>query len=482
MSQCGCIDVSDFINPTVATATPVYSNILMTIHYEGNTVSATPDHPFFVVEKNDFVPLEDIQSGMHLKGKDNYYSIDSITRANDAWVMDIAPNEELSYYVGEEPILTSMNNGCDFLLRQALLIARKDPENYTKLFEAANTNAELFHKLLEKLPQGQAGALFDELANWDADAINSFIAALNKADRTLSGAHISTKIDQLNKDILEKWYILYEAKTLPRKRFDFDFLNSKTIEEIKSIAKKGSSNLADAVGKSKIITKLDALGDLTHAKNFVNSLDAVADASLLSKVDNLTNDELLKLEKFYSNLSLPGNFKTLGKLNFEQVAVLGDFGTIKIKYKNGLPNFKEVSPNMNFVDGSSSKFKYSSESLNGGKLNSSDFKSANEALAKKMGVEKVNGKWPKLNSEGYLQNGNYRWKKTGPNFSLNFELKINGKWKKMTWHHFEDGKTMFPVPTDIHNNSLFRHSGGKSIIDYGDKVSLKGKLFVFEGF
>lgn len=37
-------------------------------------------------------------------------------------------------------------------------------------------------------------------------------------------------------------------------------------------------------------------------------------------------------------------------------------------------------------------------------------------------------------------------------------VKINGKWRKITWHHHEDGKTLIPVDSDIHGAT--KHTGG----------------------
>jgi len=43
------------------------------------------------------------------------------------------------------------------------------------------------------------------------------------------------------------------------------------------------------------------------------------------------------------------------------------------------------------------------------------------------------------------------------------EIKQNGQWIKYTWHHFEDGRNMFPVPHTIHSSVI--HTGGASVID-----------------
>ncbi len=249
-------------------------------------------------------------------------------------------------------------------------------------------------------------------------------------------------------------------------------VNGNIVEESVEIRKYGNEVrvVANLSGKSNIIAKLNALGDLIHAKNFVNSLDDVVDASLLAKLEKLTNKQLQGLDDFYSAIKFPQGYS--GQLNYTATKII-DGQTVSITYKNGLPDLDAYSPILNFTDGSvPSKFKFEATNLNGG---STDFSKANSSLAKKFGIEKSGGSWPAKDSKGYLISGNYRWKPT----SSQFELFENNKWVKYTWHHFEDGKTMLPVKSKIHTGNLggFPHSGGKSIIKNG----LKG-LFEFISF
>jgi len=53
-------------------------------------------------------------------------------------------------------------------------------------------------------------------------------------------------------------------------------------------------------------------------------------------------------------------------------------------------------------------------------------------------------------------------------------LDDNGNWITQTWHHHENGKDLFPVPSKVHNSGEggFRHSGGDTVTN-GDP-SLKG--------
>lgn len=231
------------------------------------------------------------------------------------------------------------------------------------------------------------------------------------------------------------------------------------------------SNLANTVGKSKIITKLDALGDLSFAKKFVNSLDEVADAPLLSKLDELDNTQLGNLNTFYKNRPSPAGF---GPDDFNFTATKTINGkSVSIEYKYGFPNFHKTSycPEISYANGSTGKFKFEANDLTG--TGKSDFNRANEALLDKIGLSKSN---PKVN--GYHQNGNYRWNGT----STQFELKnANGGWDKYTWHHIEDGKNMTPILSSVHSPGAgqggFVHPGGNAIIQGGIK-----DIFKFTGF
>ncbi len=227
--------------------------------------------------------------------------------------------------------------------------------------------------------------------------------------------------------------------------------------------------LAEAVGKSKIIAKLNNLvGDFTHAKNFVNSLDDVADASLLAKLDNLPNAKLQKVDDYYKSLDHPSGFG--GQMDYTTTKVI-EGQSVSMTYKNGMPDMRSYSPELSFPSGTK-KFKYESTNLTGG---SADFRNANTALANEFGIFKTNNKWVK-NADGFIGNGSYKWKPGTQQFQLK---NTNGGWDDYTWHHFEDGQTIFPVKTSIHSKNAggFPHSGGKSIII----KELQG-LFEFLGF
>lgn len=251
-------------------------------------------------------------------------------------------------------------------------------------------------------------------------------------------------------------------------------IGDDVVEQSVEIRKYGNDVrvVAKSMDKSSVIAKLEAIGNLTQAKNFVNTLDEISDAALLIRLNKLTNLQLQKLNEFYTTIKSPAGYN--GQFSFTVTKTING-SPVSIKYTYGLPDLRAHSPVFNFTDGTApSKFKYKSATLNGG---SSDFNRANTALAKKFGIEKIGGNWPWQN--GYMTSGNFRLVQTNSGgISQQFELLENGIWTKYTWHHFEDGRTLFPVKTPIHSvPSGFNHSGGKSIISKQIQ-----DLFEFHGF
>ncbi|MFK7900272.1 MAG: HNH endonuclease, partial [Cyclobacteriaceae bacterium] len=242
--------------------------------------------------------------------------------------------------------------------------------------------------------------------------------------------------------------------------------------------------LANTGSKFKIITKLDGLGDLTHAKRFVNSLDETVDAALLNKLDELDGAPLRNLDDFYADLgrNTPSPY-TNTDINFiatksitvkgkkyvnGQVTDVSKTINVDLPYKHGFPEFHKTDycPEITLANGSKGKYKYVDDNLDFSKYGD-HFKDANRRLLDDMRLTNST-----KNAEGFYQTGNYRWNgKTS-----DFELKnANDVWEKYTWHHYQDGKTMIPVLSHVHSTGLkgFKHAGGQSL-------STKGILGIFE--
>ncbi len=193
---------------------------------------------------------------------------------------------------------------------------------------------------------------------------------------------------------------------------------------------KGSSKIG------KIINKLNELGGLENARNFLNRLDEVTDADLISRIEKLTDTQLQKLDELYAskNFQLPGNRPIVdGK------KVTGDF-TVKTRNDKYDVYFNKYGYS-DFIDskfGPGKEFALKTDDLTGGH---EDFSTATKWLKNK-----------------FKNDPNIKIKSK----STNVELTINGQKNTYTWHHHEDGKTIMLVVSDAHNQVA--HTGGASII------------------
>ena len=126
---------------------------------------------------------------------------------------------------------------------------------------------------------------------------------------------------------------------------------------------------------------------------------------------------------------------------------------IKVEYDEfGFPKFEQFIPGATKSDYVFGKNDYP-DGFSTLKGNGVEFKHANNKVAEKFGCQENK---PCLND-------NFNWDGSSPNFSV----KQGDEWVKYTWHHHQDGKTMFPIPTKINNfrDGGFLHSGGGAIID-----------------
>lgn len=203
----------------------------------------------------------------------------------------------------------------------------------------------------------------------------------------------------------------------------------KVIEEFKVVK---------STGKAGLLSKISSY---SYLSSWVNRFDDVADAALISKLDNLATTNSSKLAQL-DDLYNPSKFQMTAGANRVPVNSPAPFqASINGKTVNynsqGFPDFKPHS--------AGSTFEYTSTGLTGtGSATSGDFLAANN--------------WA---SNNFALAGKFQ---TIPN-SQKCLVKFGDNWIECTWHHYQDGRTMFPVPTDIH--STFTHTGGKAIIDRG---------------
>ena len=96
-----------------------------------------------------------------------------------------------------------------------------------------------------------------------------------------------------------------------------------------------------------------------------------------------------------------------------------------------------------------------------------DFEKLNQTIGKQYYFKEAQGNYTTDFSEArdWLENQNgieaiddYN----GTGSPLNVKI---GTWKKITWHHHEDGTTLVPVFTDIHTG--LSHTGGVKTVELG---------------
>lgn len=258
-----------------------------------------------------------------------------------------------------------------------------------------------------------------------------FLNVWNKINLIWGSTRIVSELTGLNTELKNYAQQLKKNSTLTN-------TEQQKINEILQEVDEYTGSTLQGLGKTGLLSKISSH---THLSSWVNNLDEVADAALISKLDNLatTNPEKLsQLDDLYN----PSKFQMTSGTNRIPVNSPAPFqSTINGKTVNynsqGFPDFKPHS--------AGSSFEFKSNSLTGsGSATSGDFLAANN------------------------------WATSNPALAGKFQtipgsqkclVKFGDDWIECTWHHVQDGRTMFPVPSDIHN--AFRHTGGKAIIERG---------------
>ena len=194
-----------------------------------------------------------------------------------------------------------------------------------------------------------------------------------------------------------------------------------------------------AIGKAGLLERLDNFPNLKNL--LVARLDDIADAALINKIDDLINSNSEKLAKL-DDLYNPSKFQmTAGANRFPVNAAPPFQASINGKIVNyNSQGFPDLRPH-----GGGIEFEFKSNSLTGsGSATSGDFKAANDWAVSNPALS---GRFQKIPG------------------SQKCLVKFGEEWKECTWHHHQDGRTMFPVPSETHN--AFRHTGGKAIIERG---------------
>jgi len=336
--------------------------------------------------------------------------------------------------------------------------------------EAGKLKVTQADEIIAEATDGAGHTLHVLVKDWETALIenlkNKNLANALKQDLATNAAF--KKLIQENEELVTAWEVL-ETAGLSAKRVD-----AAELERLRKLIKDNNLSIEAAVNAVKAEQKLALLGKLNNlpfARDFVNTLDEVADAALINRINSLNQTQLDNLNTFYKNRPSPAGFG-INDYNFTATKTING-QQVSIDFTHGFPDFHHTPycPSMAYPDGTVGKFKFESNSLIG---TGTDFTQANEALLNKFGLQKASPK----NAQGFYQSGNYRWNGTSSQFELQ---NASGVWEKYTWHHFEDGKTMFPVLSAVHSPGAgaggYVHPGGKAIIGGGIK-----DIFVFTGF
>lgn len=202
------------------------------------------------------------------------------------------------------------------------------------------------------------------------------------------------------------------------------------------LSKLSADNLK--IFKTDLTESQDLLKYLDEAPNpekLVDAWEKVAfsevrkNTDFLNRVSDLPSDLQVKVGDLYKNMKAPAG--KMGKVDFIETKII-DGENISVYYdKDGFPDFTPYSPNKDYL--------FSSNSLTG---SGTDMTLANNWARNKFGTNNV---------------------KTMPNGTI----QINGE--IYTWHHHQDGRSMFPVPSKVHNlkDGGFGHTGGAAVIERG---------------
>lgn len=190
-----------------------------------------------------------------------------------------------------------------------------------------------------------------------------------------------------------------------------------------------------------------ALSDLPKSKTWVRR-----QVPILKKMADLTPIQQKALRDIYSNIRIANpRVGSLPKVSVTKE--IAGFESVTIHYdKYGFPKFEDWVP----LPKNDYKFSLSSPRP------SNDFKAANKELEKRFGGRNLD---------------NFTWDGHSQNFTIK---QPDGTWRKYTWHHHQDGKTLIPVPSNVHHaqpgipGTGFSHTGGEKMLEKG----LEG---VFEG-
>ncbi len=221
-----------------------------------------------------------------------------------------------------------------------------------------------------------------------------------------------------------------------------DLLKKLGKEAREAVVKAIKEKLTDPDQITRFIKDIDGSDELLNAvakkTDLIDSWKTVDNSPLASKRNDV--DFLNKVDEFNAQKQINSPKKTERiPANAESSYSYTNSKGVKIEFdKDGFPDFRNHTPGKDYW--------VKTEDMTGNYVK--DFAIANNAAIKKFGKENI---------QILTESGSP------------VLIKTNGEWKKYTWHHHQDGKTMMPVLSDnVH--SVTPHTGGKTIVER----SLKG--------
>ncbi|MES1182141.1 MAG: HNH endonuclease, partial [Flavobacterium sp.] len=219
-----------------------------------------------------------------------------------------------------------------------------------------------------------------------------------------------------------------------------DMLKKLGKEAREAVVKAIKDKLTDPDQIKRLILDIDGSDELLDAvaKN-TDLIDSwkIASKSKKRLTERVNPKFLERIQNFRKNFQQPSAARRNLISNDPKYDFSIDVNGKTVKFdKDGFPDFKEYSPG--------SEYSYKSPNLKGYETGSTDFADASSALKAKFKdrVKNIDGG--------------------------NFELEVNGEFKKYTWHHHQDGQTLMPVLQEVHMATR-PHTGGAAIIKYDIK-------------
>ncbi|CAL2095797.1 HNH endonuclease [Tenacibaculum sp. 190524A02b] len=217
----------------------------------------------------------------------------------------------------------------------------------------------------------------------------------------------------------------------------------KIVNDVLELINRRGKIIAKGVDEVNLLSNV--LSKFDNLPNAVKIIENGADINLVKRIDDLPSAQLNKLDDLIRNQKKPAGFN--GQFDFTATKTING-RQVSVRYdKNGFPDFTPHATSPNHV--------FQANDLVG---SGSDFRRANDWAINTFGTD------------------NFR---RVPGSTAIDVKNTNGDWIRSTWHHHQDGKSIFPVPSKIHNATQggFSHSGGKAIINRGLKGLFDGPVF-----